>query len=348
MEQIKRLGFRRLGLIIGALALLMLPLGIANPYFMYIINLILIYILLVLGLDLIVGYTGQVSIGHGAFFGIGAYVAAILSTKYAISFWLTLPIAILVTAIIGFAIGFIGLKLLEEYLVMATLAFGTVIWLVFLNWTNLTGGPMGISSIPAPPAINLGFVKYSFTSYAAYYPLFLAFVFLAVLLTKLLINSGFGRACTAIRDDELAAQSMGIPVFKTKVWMFTISAAFCGAAGTLYAHYIHVVSPETFNFTMSVTILTMVMIGGKGSIIGAILGATLLTVFSEALRAAPDLRMLIYGLLIVIMMMYFPRGIMGIVHNYRSRMLRKSLDKEKMDLEKAELKVEKEGLSYER
>ncbi|MFC5588927.1 branched-chain amino acid ABC transporter permease [Sporosarcina soli] len=347
MELIRKLGNRKLGLFIGVIALLMLPLGITNPYFMYIINLILIYILLVLGLDLLVGYTGQVSIGHGAFFGIGAYIAAIFSTKLGLSFWLTLPIAILVTAISGFVIGFIGLKLIEEYLVMATLAFGTIIWLVFLNWTNMTGGPMGIASIPSPPALNFGIVELSFTQYADYYPLLLFFVIVAIIVTKLLIRSGFGRACTAIRDDELAAQSMGIPVFRTKVVMFTISAAYCGAAGTLYAHFIHVVSPETFNFTMSVTILTMVMIGGKGSIIGAVLGASLLTVFSEALRAAPELRMLIYGLLIVIMMMFFPRGIMGIIQYFRNHIVKRNLMKEKKRAANAKVDVEKEGLGYE-
>ncbi|PIC80729.1 branched-chain amino acid ABC transporter permease [Sporosarcina sp. P18a] len=346
MEHIRKLGYRRLGLLIGVIALLMIPLGITNPYFMYVINLILIYILLVLGLDLIVGYTGQVSIGHGAFFGVGAYIAAIFSTKLGLSFWFTLPIAILATAIIGFIIGFIGLKLIEEYLVMATLAFGTIIWLVFLNWTDVTGGPMGIALIPSPPAMNFGIFQLSFTQYADYYPLLLFFVVVAIIFTKLLINSGFGRACTAIRDDELAAQSMGIPVFRTKVVMFTISAAYCGAAGTLYAHFIHVVSPETFNFTMSVTILTMVMIGGQGSIIGAVLGASLLTIFSEALRATPELRMLIYGLLIVIMMMFFPRGIMGIIHYYRKQIEKRALLK-KMKGAKATVDVKKEGLGYE-
>ncbi|EGQ26892.1 branched-chain amino acid ABC transporter permease [Sporosarcina newyorkensis] len=346
MEHIRKLGYRKLMLLIGVIALLMIPLGITNPYFMYVINLILIYILLVLGLDLIVGYTGQVSLGHGAFFGLGAYIAAVFSTNFGISFWLTLPMAIIATGAIGFVIGFIGLKLIEEYLVMATLAFGTIIWLVFLNWTNLTGGPMGIALIPPPPPMNFGIFELSFTQYADYYPLFLFFVIVAIGITKLLINSGFGRACTAIRDDELAAQSMGIPVFRTKVVMFTISAAYCGAAGTLYAHFIHVVSPETFNFTMSVTILTMVMIGGQGSIIGAVLGASLLTVFSEALRAAPELRMLIYGLLIVIMMMFFPRGIMGIIHMFRQRLEKRSLGKRTKGGNDP-VDVKKEGLGYE-
>lgn len=342
MEQIKHIGLRKIGLTIGGIALFLLPLGVSNPYFMYIINLILIYILLALGLDLIVGYTGQVSVGHGAFFGIGAYIAAIFGKKLGFSFWATLPLSIVVTAVIGFVIGFIGLKLIEEYLVMATLAFGTIIWLVFLNWTNVTGGPMGIAGIPGPPPIKLGSFELSFTQYSDYYPLLLTFVILSIIVTKLLIKSGFGRACTAIRDDELAAQAMGIPVFKTKVAIFTISTAFCGAAGSLYAHFIHVVSPETFGFTMSVTILTMVMIGGQGSIIGAILGSMILTISSEALRATPELRMLIYGLLIIIMMMFFPRGIMGLYQLIRNRLHRKAVN-----MENARLEEKKEGLSYE-
>jgi branched-chain amino acid transport system permease protein len=296
-----------------------LPIGITNSYYMYIIDLILIYAILSLGLDLLVGRTGQVSLGHGAFFGIGAYTAAILSTKANLSLWLTLPSSIIITAVLGLVIGYIALKLKEDYLVMATLAFGTIVWLVFLNWKSVTRGPMGISSIPAPPAFHLGAVEISFNGYKAYYFLLLVFVVLAIVVTRLLMNSGFGRACTAIRDDELAAQAMGIPVFRTKVSVFTISAAFCGAGGALYAHFIHLVSPETFTFATSITILTMVMIGGKGSIAGAIVGSAFLTVSSEVLRAAPEWRMLVYGLLLVIMMMYFPRGIMGLIQVFRKR-----------------------------
>ncbi|WP_066062309.1 branched-chain amino acid ABC transporter permease [Neobacillus soli] len=340
MGQFKHRGFLKIGLILAVAALFFLPLGISNPYVMYIINLILIYVLLSLGLDLIVGYTGQVSIGHGAFFGIGAYVAAILGKNLGFSLWINLPLSIAVTALIGFAIGFIGLKLIEEYLVMATLAFGTIIWLVFLNWTDLTGGPMGISGIPAPPTIKLGSFEFPFIQYHDYYPLLLIFVLLGILITRLIIHSGFGRACTAIREDELAAQAMGIPVFKTKVMMFTISAAFCGAAGALYAHFLHVVSPETFAFGMSVTILTMVMIGGQGSIAGSIIGASILTVSSEVLRETPELRMLIYGLLIVIMIMFFPKGIMGLFKISKKRLLQRNIQAKKAA-------VEKEGLSYE-
>ncbi|AZU62719.1 branched-chain amino acid ABC transporter permease [Neobacillus mesonae] len=340
MDVMKRSSIRKTILIIAGIALFFLPLGIMNPYFMYIINLILIYALLALGLDLIVGYTGQVSVGHGAFFGVGAYVAAILAKKLGFSFWLTLPLSIVVTAVIGFIIGFIGLKLIEEYLVMATLAFGTIIWLVFLNWTDLTGGPMGIAGIPAPPTVKIGSFEYSFLQYHDYFPLLLIFVYLGILITRLIIKSGFGRACTAIRDDELAAQAMGIPVFKTKVTMFTISAAFCGAAGGLYAHFLHVVSPETFAFGMSVTILTMVMIGGQGSVAGAIIGASILTVSSEALRETPELRMLIYGFLIVVMIMFFPKGIMGLFQMLKKRFLQRNVQVEKTA-------VEKEGLSYE-
>lgn len=316
----------RNSLIIASLAVcVFLPFGVSDAYFMYVIDLIMIYALLAIGLDLIVGHTGQVSLGHGAFFGIGAYTAAILSTKAGFSFWLTLPSAVIVTALVGLLIGYIALKLKEEYLVMATLAFGTIIWLIFLNWKTITRGPMGIPGIPAPPSIDLGFTTLAFKGYNEYYPLLLLFLCLAIFVTRLLIRSGFGRACTAIRDDELAAQAMGIPVFRTKVISFAISTAFCGAAGSLYAHFIHLVSPETFAFGTSITILTMVMIGGKGSVAGAIIGSTLLTVSSEVLRATPEWRMLIYGLLLIIMMMFFPRGIMGLLQAFRKRWNRPTL-----------------------
>lgn len=314
-----------IGLLVIVVILFCIPLVVKNNYVMYIVDLILIYVILALGLDLLVGRTGQVSLGHGGFFGIGAYIAAIFSTKMGMSFWLTFPTAIIITAILGSIIGYIALKLKEDYLVMATLAFGTIIWLVLLNWESVTRGPMGISSIPAPSAIDLGFVQLSFDNYNKYYFLLLLCVIIAIIITILLMNSGFGRACTAIRDDELAAQAMGIPIFRTKVIMFSISTAFCGAAGALYAHFMHLVSPETFGFATSVTILTMVMIGGKGSIMGAIIGSTFLTVSSEVLRATPEWRMLLYGFLLIIMIMFFPRGIMGLVHMLRRRLYRSSL-----------------------
>ncbi|MFD2130020.1 branched-chain amino acid ABC transporter permease [Pseudogracilibacillus auburnensis] len=343
MKKMKELGYSKMGLIIGGIVLFFLPFLITNPYFIYVVNLILIYIILTLGLDLLVGYTGQVSLGHAGLFGIGAYSTALFSTKLDYSFWVTLPLATIITTMIGFVVGFIGLKLVEEYLVMATLAFGTILWLVFLNWSDLTGGPMGVSAIPAPPTIRIGSIlEYGFNKYIDYYPLFVAFVLLSIFVTRLIIRSGFGRACTAIRDDELAAQAMGIPVFKTKVVMFTISSAYCGVAGALYAHFLHVVSPETFAFAMSVTILTMVMIGGQGSIIGAILGATLLTVTSEALRSTPELRMMIYGLLIILVMMFFPRGIMGLMHLFKEKFIKNKTVNTVVNSE-----VKKEGLRYE-
>lgn len=331
MGLIKEKNLRNVSLLVCFVAFIFLPFAITNAYFMYVVDLILIYVILSIGLDLLVGRTGQVSLGHGAFFGIGAYTAAILSTKFDLSFWLTLPAAIIITAVMGLAIGYIALKLKEEYLVMATLAFGTIIWLIFLNWKTVTRGPMGIPGIPAPPPIDLGFVEISFNGYSEFYPLLLVFVVLSMVLTRLLMNSGFGRACTAVRDDELAAQAMGIPVFRTKVIAFSFSAAFCGAAGSLYAHFIHLVSPETFGFATSVTILTMVMIGGKGSIAGAILGSTILTLSSEVLRATPEWRMLVYGLLLVIMMMFFPRGIMGLF-----QAIRKSFNRPSFQLKKQE------------
>lgn len=139
----KKINIRKYGILFGGILLFLVPLAITNPYFMYVLNLILIYIILALGLDLIVGYTGQVSVGHGAFFGVGAYLSAVLSTKLGYSFWLTLPLSIIFTAIVGLIIGYIGLKLVEEYLVMATLAFGTILWLIFLNWSDMTGGLWG-------------------------------------------------------------------------------------------------------------------------------------------------------------------------------------------------------------
>ncbi len=302
----------RLGAACGAVtAAACLPALLRNPYALYLADLSLIYGLLVLGYDLASGYTGMISFGHAALFGIGGYVSAILVTHAGMSFWLTLPLGAAAAGLSGALVGLTAHRLREEYLAMGTLAFGTIVWLVMLNWVNVTGGPMGIPALPPPPPVSFGPVVLRFEGYRGFYYVLLGAVVLAVLVTRHVVDSRFGRACLAIREDEVVAETLGITLRYHKTLMFAIGAAYSGVAGVLFVHLLRVASPESFDFSQSVTILTMNMLGGMGSIPGALLGAVLVTLLSEALRAVPLYRMVLYGLLLVVMMIFFPYGLAG-------------------------------------
>lgn len=293
------------------LLLLFLPLLVRSEYYKYLMDLILIYAILVLGLDMAAGQTGMVSLGQGAFFGIGAYVSAILTTRYEVSFWLSALLAIVISMICGSLIGLTAPRLREDYLVMTTLAFATVVSLLMVNWVDMTNGPMGIVGVPPPPALRIASWQIEFANYTAYYYLLVVVNLMIVFLTRRVTLSRFGRACRAIREDELAAETLGIKLRSYKVRVFALSAAYSGLAGVLFVHFIHLASPESFGFATSIMVLTMNMVGGLGSIVGSYLGAATLTIISESLRAVPAYRMVLYGLLLAIVMLFFPHGIAG-------------------------------------
>lgn len=277
---------------------------ILNSYFINVLVVAGIYVILSLGLNLTIGFAGQVSLGHAAFYAIGAYTAAILSVKFGFSVWITLPIAALVTWGIGALLGLPSLRVKEDFLAVVTMGLGLIIQSLMLN-LNITGGPMGIGNIKPVSLFGHNFGMFEF---------FIFEIVVIVILTfamKRIINSRFGRALIAIREDETVADTLGINTTKYKVLAFAIGAMYAGIAGTLFAHYFTYVSPDSFGFMESAIILSMVVIGGLGSIKGSIIGAIILSIAPELLRDLKDYRILIYGLLMVLMMRYRPQGLFG-------------------------------------
>jgi branched-chain amino acid transport system permease protein len=264
-----------------------------------------IYIILTISLNLIIGYAGQVSLGHAAFYGIGAYTSALVSLNWHFPFPLAALSAMVVAGACGLALGLPTLRLKEDYLAIVTLGFGVIVDLVFLN-LEITGGPDGLGGIPAP-----GFLGISFRSGASYLGLVAVAVALVLVLTHRLVSSYHGRALRAIRDHEVTAQVMGINTPAYKVMIFTLAAALAGLAGSLYAHYITFINPETFGLHTSILILAMVVLGGMGSLTGSVLGAVILTALPEVLREFQSYQDLLYGALLVGLLILRPQGLLG-------------------------------------
>jgi branched-chain amino acid transport system permease protein len=292
--------------VLAAAAVLSAPFWLASPYHLHVLIMAGIFAVLALSLNLLLGYTGQLSLGHAAFFGIGAYTSALLTLRLEWSFWLGLPAAAAVAALAGWAIGRLSLKLRGAYFVLVTISFAGVIALVSVNWMELTNGPLGLPGIPAPA---LG--PWSLRSKTAYYYLTLAAVILAWVVCHRLVHSRIGRAFVALRENEALAESVGIDVTRYLITAAVVSAALAGMAGSLYAHYTRFVSPEVFLFTYTITMVVMVVAGGKGTLAGPLVGALLFTVLPEVLREATSWQwqMLAYGVILVLLVFFLPRGI---------------------------------------
>ncbi len=291
---------------ISAALALTAPAWLANPYYLHILIMAGIFAILALSLNLLLGYTGQLSLGHAAFFGIGAYTSALLALRLDWPFWLGLPAAAAAASLAGWAIGRLALKLRGAYFVLVTISFAGVISLVSVNWMDLTNGPLGLPGVPAPV---LG--RWTLSSKSAYYYLVLAAVGLAWLVCYRLVSSRIGRALVALRENEALAESIGVDVTHYLVLAAVVSAALAGMAGSLYAHYTRFVSPEVFLFSYTVTMVIMVVAGGKGTLAGPLVGALLFTVLPEALREATSWQwqMLAYGVILVLLVFFLPRGI---------------------------------------
>ncbi len=288
------------------LVTVLLPLVITDDYVLRILIMSGIFVMLTLSLNLVTGFTGQFCLGWAAFYGIGAYTSALLTMKAGLSFWLAMPLGGFMAALFGLLLGLPTMRLKEIYLAITTLGFGEIIRLIMLNWTNLTRGSMGLPGIPAPSILS-----YEFSSNQAYYYFILALVLITVAAMRRLIDSRTGRALIAIREDELAAKSMGIDVTAYKMLAFAVGAFFAGLAGSFYAHYTSFIDPHTFSFTESIAILAMAVLGGLGSINGSILGAVILTVVPELLRGIAEYRLIVFGLIMMAVMLLRPQGIFG-------------------------------------
>jgi branched-chain amino acid transport system permease protein len=287
------------------------PFWVWNPYHLHTLIMAGIFAVLALSLNLLLGYAGQLSLGHAAFFGIGAYASALLTLKLEWSPWLGLLAAILLPALAGFGIGWLALKLRGAYFVLLTISFAGVVSLVSVNWMDLTNGPLGLPGIPPVDLALPGLGAVSLRSKGAYYYLVLAAVILAYAACHRLVHSRAGRALVALRENETLAESVGIDSTHYLVLAAVVSAGMAGAGGGLYAHYTRFVSPEVFLFTYTVTMVIMVVAGGKGTLAGPVVGAVIFTVLPEALRAVTSWQwqMLLYGLLLIATLVFLPRGI---------------------------------------
>ena len=287
------------------------PLWVWNPYHLHTLIMAGIFAVLALSLNLLLGYTGQLSLGHAAFFGIGAYATALLSVKLEWSPWIGMLAATVLPGLAGWGIGRLALKLRGAYFVLLTISFAGVVSLVSVNWMDLTNGPLGIPGVPALAIALPGLPELSLRTKGAFYYLVLVAVVAAYVLCRRLIASRVGRALVALRENETLAESVGIDGTFYLVLAAVISAAMAGAAGGLYAHYTRFVSPEVFLFTYTVTMVIMVVAGGKGTLAGPVLGAVLFTVLPEVLRAATSWQwqMLLYGVLLIATLFFMPRGI---------------------------------------
>lgn len=293
------------------------PLFMKNIYYLHVINLAGIYTLIIIGLNILSGYTGQVSMGQAGYYAIGTYVSALLMMNFNVPIWLAILGAIGATALGGFLIGVPAMKLSGPYLVLATVGFGEIVRLVILNWTPVTKGAAGLTGIPLPQLFGIKIMSEKDFFYFIFF-----FVLLGTYVAYRLAKSKIGRTFTAIREDELAAEAMGVPVNKYKISAFVISAAYAGVAGALFGSFAGVASPDNFTFEDSVAFLCMSVVGGNRTVVGAVIGAFVLTFLSEALRVFQGLRLIIYGVILIFTVIYMPQGIYGLIEKVKNRMMK--------------------------
>lgn len=264
-----------------------------------------IWVTLALSLNILTGYAGQVSLGHAAFFGIGAYASAVLAVRYGLPFWLDFAGAIVITGLTGTILGLPSLRVRHDFLVLATMGINFVVVALF-KYVDFFGGAMGLVNIPAPSVFGA-----SFRGGLPYLVLVWGYVLVTWLISWYISKTWVGLAFHTIRLDEEAAAAVGVSSPRFKIYAFGLSAALAGGAGSLYAHFIGSVFPDTFVFVESIAILSMVVFGGTGTLRGPILGAIILKAAPEMLRFVQDYRFAIYGALLVLMMLFQPMGLIG-------------------------------------
>ena len=289
--------------------LLFLPtLSGENYYFLHISIMVGIFVILAQGLNILFGYAGQISIGHAAFYAIGAYGSALLAARLSFPFWASSLLSLLFTGLVGFLLGLTCLRLRGEYLAITTVAFGEIVQVILTQWEEVSGGPEGFLNIPKA---HIG--SFLFDTPVRFYYLTLLITLLSLVLARNLTSFKLGRSFRSVRDDPLAANILGVDTTRVKLIAFVLSAAYSGLAGSLYAHYSRALLPDYFSLSLSVLIFMMVMLGGMGSLYGPVIGAILLTVSFELLRALQIYQMVIYGVLVLLITIFAPEGLVGIV-----------------------------------
>ena len=304
-----------------ALFLALTPLVMANPYNLGILNLIGLYVIVVLGLNLFIGFAGQISLGHAAFFGLGAYGSAILTATYGFPAWPAMILTAGAVALAALVLGVPTLRLSGHYLAMATLGFNYVVDSIFVQWDAVTGGPSGLSGVPP---LSIGGL--TFDSDLKFHYLVWTFALVALTLCLNLVRSGVGRGLAALGADEVAAAALGVDVRRQKNGVFVLSAVMASVAGSLYAHYFGYVNPDAFSVFKSLDLVIMVVVGGLGSVWGTLFGASFITVLPLFLGFLENYMDIIHGVILVVILLFLPQGfVTGLVDIIRIRWARRRL-----------------------
>lgn len=292
---------------LGVVILALLPSIFRSPYYVQILTQFLIWVVLFIGLDIAVGHAGLVSVAHGALFGLGAYVTGILTAEMGWGFWATVPIAVLVGAFVGFSVGLLTLRLDGHYFVIATLGVGLLVTNVIRNWTGLTNGELGLSSIPTPSF----FGDIQFDRSKGMYYLMVVVCVLCAMGSYVLMQTSTGQRLRAIRDNQALASSVGIDVSRTRLVAFVISAGMAALAGSFQASYLAYINPSVASYEVGFTALMAIIIGGRALIAGPFLGAAIFVILPELLRGADQYRLIVLGLILILMVQFAPDGLAG-------------------------------------
>ncbi len=299
--------FRYLFLILYVALMVIVPFLDIKLVHAQVIILIGVYAMLGMGLNVLIGYTGLVSLGHAGFYAIGAYTCALLETKLGVNFWLALVASGVLTAFIGFLLGLPSLRLSGSYLSIVTLGFCEIVTMILKQWESVTNGNYGVRNIKQPVFFGIKLDMYN----GGLIVLMLVLCLIVGVASLAIRNSNAGRAFRAIKDDELAANMMGIHVSRYKIMSFVISAFITGIAGGFYCVTRNYIEPGSFNFDVSILILSVVIIGGLGTIRGMVFGAAILQLFPQVFRFLDEWRYVVYGLLLIVMMRFRPQGLLG-------------------------------------
>ena len=322
MKLIKRLPLAAWGILAGALLLALIS---QNVYFLTIFVFCGIYVIAVSGLDLLFGYSGQISLGQAMFYASGAYTSAILTTRFNANPWLAIIAGMILTAILAAIVAIPASNLVHQFLALLTIAAGNMMYVFLCKATSVTNAMAGIRNIP--DLSIFGYELHSKLSFAIFtFLMIIVFLFLK----QRIIHSATGRAFMAIRENTVAAGGMGINVRRYKILAFVLSAIFVSFAGSMYAHFVRFISPETFNSTQSTLFMTMLLFGGMGNPVGPILGSVILAILNESLQSFNTYKTLIYGILILIAVLFMPKGCYGLgcdLFGQAKRLFRKPVEK---------------------
>jgi branched-chain amino acid transport system permease protein len=306
-------------LILGLLILVAIVAPItATPYWMHIIIMVCIWSMAGIALNLIIGYTGQANLGLGAFFGLGAYTSALLMMRLGFNYWLALLCALVLAVAMALLIGIPALRTKGAYFAIATLCFNIIFTIIINHWDDLTEGNRGLMQIPNIPNIPLpwgGVIDFGESTLATYYVI-LIFLILTIIVFRRIVNSLMGRSFMAVRQDEDLSESIGINTFTTKLISFIVSGVIAALAGSLYTVYMGVLTPDMTTYNVTFNIMLYIIIGGLGTLAGPLVGAVILTAISEQMATLGAIRLVLFGLIIVVAIIYFPRGLVGAYRVY--------------------------------